>query len=309
MSDGKTAQAAQEFVAAKSDLVTKYGKIIAEGAAPSKGLAAEVQRVAKLGKITPQRLCSVITQDYMERHPGWQPGKSSETKLREDYAVFWDDERRTCIRVAQDSRHVQFIPMATDLTVYELTHYEFEKQYGQQVPDYPVKKAAEMYLKANWLTIQESARKHLEYLCGKTFVDPIRPTNFQNKESIMTEAAKEKAAKTNAKAPAKTKAAGAKKSPAKAPAPVKGKPEAKAPVKAAKEPAEKAAPMGSRALKSFSGKKIQLVEKTNPKREGSAAHGKYALYKDGMTTEKFLEAGGTAADLAYDSKKGYIKLV
>lgn len=46
----------------------------------------------------------------------------------------------------------------------------------------------------------------------------------------------------------------------------------------------------------------------NPKREGSAAHARFALYKEGMTVGEFLKAGGTRADLAWDSKREHIKI-
>lgn len=44
----------------------------------------------------------------------------------------------------------------------------------------------------------------------------------------------------------------------------------------------------------------------NPKRPGSAAHSRFGLYKDGMTVQQFLDAGGWAADLNWDEKQGFI---
>lgn len=55
-------------------------------------------------------------------------------------------------------------------------------------------------------------------------------------------------------------------------------------------------------------KKIKLIAQTNPKRKGSASHDRYALYKDGMSVGDALKAGVTKADLAWDQKKGFIKL-
>ena len=46
----------------------------------------------------------------------------------------------------------------------------------------------------------------------------------------------------------------------------------------------------------------------NPKRAGSKSADRFALYKDGMTTKEFLEAGGTSADLSYDNAKGFIEI-
>jgi hypothetical protein len=53
---------------------------------------------------------------------------------------------------------------------------------------------------------------------------------------------------------------------------------------------------------------ITLVQVENPKRAGSAAHGRYALYQDGMTVEEALAAGVTSGDLQYDTAKGFITI-
>lgn len=44
----------------------------------------------------------------------------------------------------------------------------------------------------------------------------------------------------------------------------------------------------------------------NPKREGSGAHGRFQLYRDGMTIKEALDAGLSRADINYDSDKGFI---
>lgn len=44
----------------------------------------------------------------------------------------------------------------------------------------------------------------------------------------------------------------------------------------------------------------------NPKKPGSATHGRFALYRDGMTISEAVAAGITSADLDYDAKKGFI---
>lgn len=46
----------------------------------------------------------------------------------------------------------------------------------------------------------------------------------------------------------------------------------------------------------------------NPKRAGSAAHGRFALYKDGQTIAEAKEAGVTAGDINWDAKQGFIKI-
>ncbi len=46
----------------------------------------------------------------------------------------------------------------------------------------------------------------------------------------------------------------------------------------------------------------------NPKRKGSKSAERFALYKTGMTVKKFLDAGGTGADLKWDTEKNFIKI-
>jgi hypothetical protein len=46
----------------------------------------------------------------------------------------------------------------------------------------------------------------------------------------------------------------------------------------------------------------------NPKRDGSAAHARFAKYKSGMTIQQALDAGITRGDINWDSKpeQGFI---
>lgn len=300
-----------EFAAKLAEIVVKYGRQIADGEQPSKELKAILESVAKLGKLHTKRLSSIIIGKWIEQNPSWKAG-SSKTKvvkpLNEDYAVFCDDQRRTCIRVARDSKHVQFIPMDTELNVYELTHYEFEKQYSIHMADYPVRQAAQKYLQANWLAVTPAAQKQLDFIAGKTFIDPVAPTNFNQKESIMTEAAKSKAAAKPAAKPAPAKAAPTKVAPAKPaakPAPTK----AAAPTKTAAPAKAPGKPAAEGKTSKFAGLKIKLIQKDNPKRENTDSFTRYAIYKDDIKAEDFIAKGGLAADLAYDEKKGFIKLV
>lgn len=88
--------------------------------------------------------------------------------------------------------------------------------------------------------------------------------------------------------------------------------------KAAKKPAKKAATPTVEKDEETSGRgrakkytpemKIKLLVKENPKREGSAAHGRYEIYRDVKTVGEFLEQGGTGADLTYDSRAGNIEI-
>ena len=54
------------------------------------------------------------------------------------------------------------------------------------------------------------------------------------------------------------------------------------------------------------GKKVKVISKTNRKR-GTAAE-RFALYKDGMTVQAYVKAGGTVRDVKWDVKQGFIKL-
>lgn len=51
---------------------------------------------------------------------------------------------------------------------------------------------------------------------------------------------------------------------------------------------------------------IRLLVATNPKRPGSAAHDRFACYRDGMTVADYLAAGGQRLDLRYDADHGFI---
>jgi len=48
--------------------------------------------------------------------------------------------------------------------------------------------------------------------------------------------------------------------------------------------------------------------KPNPKKPSSAAYQRYQHYKDGMTVQEFIAAGGTPGDVKYDVSKGFITL-
>ena len=54
--------------------------------------------------------------------------------------------------------------------------------------------------------------------------------------------------------------------------------------------------------------KITVLVKENPKREGSNGHKTFSLYKKHNTVGSFLKAGGTRADLRWDTAKEFIKI-
>ena len=60
---------------------------------------------------------------------------------------------------------------------------------------------------------------------------------------------------------------------------------------------------------SYDGLRITAIVPTNPKKLGSGSFKKFALYKEGMTPDEFIAAGGTKADVKYDVEHGFIKLV
>jgi hypothetical protein len=64
----------------------------------------------------------------------------------------------------------------------------------------------------------------------------------------------------------------------------------------------------SKGERSTDTRKIKVLVKGNPKREGSASYARFELYKFAKTVDAFITAGGTAADVAHDSKKGYISV-
>ena len=289
-----------EFSTLLALVVKKWGQLISDGQKHPPELNKQLELLSKLGKLTTARLTTIINGKFLEANPDW--GKTPKKTIDVDvYAVFQDAQRHTCIRVAQSSKMVTFIPMATELMVYDLSHYEFEKLYTKQLTDYPVKKAAQLYLEAKWLNSSPLAKRHLDFICGNTFTDPVKGEPPKKEPTMAT------AAQTAGKAPAKAPVKVVAKPPAKA-APTKAAPVKAAPVKAAKAPAKAEKKESAGRTNKHAGKKITVVAKENPKREGTAAHDIFSLYKTGQTVEQFLEAGGTVVALDYDSKKGFIKL-
>lgn len=119
-------------------------------------------------------------------------------------------------------------------------------------------------------------------------------TNNTSKEEVkMAKFAKKTAAAE--KAPAKKKVA-AKKAPAKKTAAKKTAAKKTTAKKVAKEAANE------------DNRKIKVIAKENPKREGSASYDRFEIYENGMTVDEFKEAGGTAADLRHDEEKGFISV-
>lgn len=51
---------------------------------------------------------------------------------------------------------------------------------------------------------------------------------------------------------------------------------------------------------------IKVLVDANPRREGSKANARFALYRDGMTVEEFLAAGGPMPGLIFDVNHNWI---
>lgn len=53
---------------------------------------------------------------------------------------------------------------------------------------------------------------------------------------------------------------------------------------------------------------IRVLVDKNPKKAGSRAHDKFALYRDGMTVSEYREAGGTADEIKWDAERSFIRV-
>lgn len=80
--------------------------------------------------------------------------------------------------------------------------------------------------------------------------------------------------------------------------------------KAAKAAAPKAeaAPKSDGARAAHMAKKITVLFKENPAREGTKAFDARAKYKTGMTVREYIDAGGDPGYVRFDETKGYISL-
>ena len=54
--------------------------------------------------------------------------------------------------------------------------------------------------------------------------------------------------------------------------------------------------------------KITVLVKENPKRKGTNAFDKFALYKKGMTVAQYVELGGSPTDVRYDVDREFISI-
>lgn len=142
----------------------------------------------------------------------------------------------TAIRVSVGPKFTTFIPMET-LALTKLDNREFHNDW-EEYTVYPVRRAAQLYLKDQFREIPQQARECLEKIVADpaTVFDETRINQPSKEETMATKTAP-------AKTPATSKVAAAPAKPAAKAAPAK--PAAKAaaaPAKAPAKPAAKAAP-------------------------------------------------------------------
>jgi hypothetical protein len=65
--------------------------------------------------------------------------------------------------------------------------------------------------------------------------------------------------------------------------------------------------MAMKVKKFDENKKIKIIEK-NPKKNGTEAYKRYALYRTGMTVGQALEKGVKRMDLTWDSQHKFIEI-
>lgn len=188
-------------------------------------------------------------------------------------------------KVAADTRE-QFRGIDIARMMYEVQWHD--KQIQEKVdPNHPTS----LRVRLSRLSMHEL----MDILIERRYVLSQTGTKVRNGEQVMATKKKH----VEEAAPATPKKGKKEAAPVEVPA-KKGKKEAAAPVEAT-------APRG-RSSKYSGGEKITVEVKENPKREGTASAGRFDIYKNNMTVAKFLELGGTLADIAYDTRRGYISV-
>lgn len=217
-------------------------------------------------------------------------------------AVYRRGQSYSCITTKEDAKFVHFISMET-LKLEKTERREFHGEW-EEYSDYPVRRAAELYLGAGeFREIGPKETAHLEAIRdGSPSYNLDEPQPKPKEPNMATVAKKQPAASKTAAAEKPVKGAGkAAAAPAKQPA--------KQPAAAKPEKAEGAGRGRKSAIDPAT--KLTLLVKDNPKREGSGGYERFqAAYIDSKakTVQAALDAGATLADIAYDVKKEFIKL-
>ncbi len=201
------------------------------------------------------------------------------------YRVFQDAQRHTCLRVNVSPQGVHYIPWdVTTLEVKFLSNKEFEQTFVMESSDYPVKKAAQSYLSGTWMTVSPEAKKHLIHLTGGKYKETAKPLNFDNKESIMTEAAAAEATAKKTKGKVAAPKADTKAAP-------KGKTKVVAEKAAPKGKTKVAAPAAEKATRTSkeAGLKIKVIDKNPSVRPGSNREAQFNCILSSKTTDEAAE--------------------
>lgn len=202
-----------------------------------------------------------------------------------EYGVFQDENRHTCIMIAEVRGKVQYVPMtAGDLELLSMPSREFHTEY-KRMDGYPVKRAAEYYLSvANTLSAGAAkVREHLDRIVADPSLEYDRsqfnpvPKPQPRKEIVMAT----KGTKAPAKAAAPAKNAGKKPS-------LKDKAAGKAPV-------TDETSAGVPRVSKYADKDI-TVKGENPAREGTIRHAIIAAIMKAKNTSKVLGVEVSNAD-------------
>lgn len=147
---------------------------------------------------------------------------------------------------------------------------------------------------AEWQDQQtgETTEAGKQHLIDKNQLQTLKETNMSKfaKKTETTESTEDNKKAVKASKPAKEKAPKAEKA------------EKKSSKKEDKKPAKK------EKVKSDDTRKITVLVKQNPKREGSKAYKMFELYGKNKTVADFLKAGGTTSCLRFDESAGFIKV-
>ncbi len=217
-------------------------------------------------------------------------------------SVFRDQNRHTCIRTLVERKHTHFVEMSViELRVRTLPHAEFAEIY-EEIPDYDVKRAANLYLYNKdgvKPLITPEALSLLRMIAGPAYQreslanDPPSDIDPPSKPKEVSEMA------TPTKTPAKRAA------PAKAAAKTATAAKKAAPAKKAKTEATNGAQGRAPNIAGTAKIKVLTEKGANPKRGTAAA--RFDLYKNGMTVDEYIAAGGKRADVNWDVGQGFIE--
>lgn len=214
-------------------------------------------------------------------------------------AVYKDAQNHTCIVIGEGTKYLQAIPMSSaGINVVRMSKDKLLHDF-QPMADYPAAKAAKVYLSYP-VGMAPRAKAVLEVLAKSEAGKPLAEGALV---AVMSkyderEAEEAKLAQVAVKFPAK---------PAKAVTETKGvKAGGTPPVAAAAPVARAAKPKGTPKFEMD--KVITLLTEVNPKRPGSASATRFAAYKTGLTVAQFVAAGGTVADVKWDTAHGFISI-